>query len=117
MLLFHFGTAKTEHLTIHLQGSLSRKQLIIHEMKWRLAALPAKISWFTYYITDIYFLITAAFYEDWIEALHLEESGGYLNYSLPLISLIKFNKSQSIFISFDFDKISFHIRIHYTHKS
>ncbi len=116
MLLFHFGTVKTEHLTIHLPGLLSRKQLIIHEMNLSLAVLPAKISRFTYYITDIYFLIIAAFFEDWIEALNLE-SGGYLNYSLPLISLIKSNKSQSIFISFDFDKISFHVKIHYTHKS
>lgn len=65
------------------------------------------------YITDIYFLIIAAFFEDWMEALNLEKSGGYLNYSLPLISLIKFSKSQPIFISLDFDKISLRIKIHY----
>lgn len=51
-------------------------------------------------LIDIYFLIVAAFFEDWIEALNLEEGGGYLNYSLPLISLIKFNKSQSSFYLF-----------------
>lgn len=80
---------------------------MIHDMKW---CLVAKMMWFTNYVTDIYFSVTAVFFEDWIKALNMEQSGGYLNYSLPLISRTKFNERQSIFISCDSDKISFCIK-------
>lgn len=64
--------------------------------------------------SDICFLITAAFSEDWKEALNMEENGVYLNYSLPLFSLIKFHKKHSIFISFDVAQKPVHIKIHST---
>lgn len=57
-------------------------------------------SWFTNHITDIYFLIAAAaFFEDWKEALNMEENCVYLNYSLPRISLIKFQQEPIYFLS------------------
>lgn len=68
VLLFHFGT---ENQALDNSFAEFSKQMIIYEIKWRLAVLLAKMSWFTSYITDIYFLIISTFFEDWIEALNL----------------------------------------------
>lgn len=70
MLLFHFGTVKTKHLTHSFVG-FARK-LIIHEMKKCVAVLPAKMSWFKNHITYIYFVLFAAVFENSIKTLYLK---------------------------------------------
>lgn len=45
MLLFHFGTVKTNHLTIHLQHSVGME--VIYEIRECISVVLANNSWFT----------------------------------------------------------------------
>lgn len=80
-------------------------------MKWR-----QKVSGFASYVTDVCFALVVALFEDLVEGFNLEQSGGYLNHSLPPISLIKLNTIHSFLISFDFNQISVPSKIHNAHQ-